>query len=132
MKTKIVTSQPWGLYHRKGSRVLCADGKIRSLAYLAQTADTFFSVPAAIRYKGKYIHGYVSRTEQKFIKGEKETGFLAADTFHPHTGQEAPYWPTWPDLANYRTAQGSDSAKWKADCNAADRQLNALIEGANK
>ena len=40
-------------------RVLCPDGKYRRTAYLAESADTFFSRRAAIRIGGKYVAGFV-------------------------------------------------------------------------
>ena len=57
--TYVTQAFPWGLYLRNGHRLLCSDGKIRA-AELAVTADTFFSVPATIRVKGKTISGYMS------------------------------------------------------------------------
>jgi hypothetical protein len=56
--TCLEQSMPWGLYH--GGRVLCSDGKVRALARIAQTADTFFSVPAAVRVRGRTVSGYVT------------------------------------------------------------------------
>jgi len=56
--TYLVQSYPWGLYH--GGRAVCSDGKVRSLARIAQTADTFFSVPAAVKVKGRTVSGYVT------------------------------------------------------------------------
>ena len=56
--TYLVQSMPWGLY--RGGRVLCADGRVRALARIALTADTFFSVPAAVRVRGRTVSGYVT------------------------------------------------------------------------
>lgn len=56
--TELTQSMPWGLYVR--GRVLCADGRVRALARIAPTADTFFSVPAAVKVKGKTVSGYVT------------------------------------------------------------------------
>jgi hypothetical protein len=58
-KTYITVTRPWGLNRRSGHRLLCADGKIRA-AELAAEPDTFFSTPAKIRIKGKWITGYMS------------------------------------------------------------------------
>ena len=95
-KTFTVTKQPWGLFARNGHRVLCSDGKIRACA-MAQTADTFFSVPASIRIKGKTVTGYVT-TENEW---ERETGeTFEAYAFRQHNGQEEfglPPWPTYVD-----------------------------------
>lgn len=41
-------------------RVVCPDGKIRNTCWLAQSPDTAFSHPAAIRVRGKYVRGYVT------------------------------------------------------------------------
>jgi hypothetical protein len=40
--------------------VECADGKVRTLARIAGTADTFFSVPAAVKVSGRTVAGYVT------------------------------------------------------------------------
>ena len=93
-RTGLVTSQPWGIYRRAGSRVLCSDGKIRSLAYLAQTADTFFSVPAAIRVKGKYVTGYVT-TEEACPASRGHLVSRVATTFRQHDGQADGILPPW-------------------------------------
>src|SRR5690349_20672710 len=58
MGTSLEQRMPWGLY--VGGRVLCSDGKVRSLSRIAQTADTFFSIPASVRVKGKTVSGYVT------------------------------------------------------------------------
>lgn len=50
--------QPWGFYC--GGAALCSDGKVRKLKRIAITADTFFSVPAAVKVKGKTVSGYVT------------------------------------------------------------------------
>ena len=56
--TELVRSFPWGCYH--GGRALCSDGKVRALARIASTADTFFSVPAAVKVAGRTVSGYVT------------------------------------------------------------------------
>lgn len=48
----------------------------RRTAYATGYADTFFSLPAVTRYKGKRITGYLTNTE-------------AGIEFHPHTDQMA-------------------------------------------
>jgi hypothetical protein len=57
--TRVSQTYPWGLYTRNGHRVLCSDGVVRA-ASMAPTADTFFSIPASVRIKGKTISGYVT------------------------------------------------------------------------
>lgn len=56
--TSITQDYPWGLY--VSARVLCSDGRVRATARIAQTADTFFSVPAAVKVGGKTVTGYVT------------------------------------------------------------------------
>ena len=51
-------SYPWGLY--VSGRAMCSDGKVRALARIAQTADTFFSVPAAVKVQGRTVAGYIT------------------------------------------------------------------------
>lgn len=114
-KTNMAQTFPWGLFVRKGTRLLCADGKIRSVAYLAHTADTAFSVPCAIRIKGKYITGYATGQEQVWITGEKETDFKSAHVFRHHTGQTYNPLPDWPVTS---------------DGNASARAMNTLIDSA--
>jgi hypothetical protein len=49
---------PWGLY--VAGKAICSDGIVRSLSRISQTADTFFSVPATVKARGKTISGYVT------------------------------------------------------------------------
>lgn len=56
--TSLVQSYPWGLYH--GGRAMCSDGRVRALKRIAITADTFFSVPAAVTVAGRTVSGYVT------------------------------------------------------------------------
>lgn len=49
--TSLTVSYPWGT-NVKG-RARCSDGVTRSLSRIAQTADTFFSIPAAVQVRGK-------------------------------------------------------------------------------
>lgn len=60
--TNLTQSYPWGIYW--GGKALCSDGKVRALKRIAQTADTFFSVPAAVevRKDGKRytVSGYIT------------------------------------------------------------------------
>jgi hypothetical protein len=61
--TFLIVSYPWGVYH--GGRALCSDGQARQLKRIAETADTFFSVPASVRVKGKTVAGYVTVETRK-------------------------------------------------------------------
>lgn len=52
---------------RKPMRIMCEqDGRIRTVYVKCYrydgsfAADTFFSVPASCRVRGRYVHGYVS------------------------------------------------------------------------
>lgn len=56
--TYLETVGPWDVFDK--GRALCSDGKVRTLKRIAQTADTWFSVPASVEVKGKTISGYIS------------------------------------------------------------------------
>lgn len=56
--TELRVSYPWGVY--RGGRALCSDGKVRALARISVTADTFFSVPASVKVNGRTVSGYVT------------------------------------------------------------------------
>lgn len=56
--TSVTVRMPWSLY--VSARVLCPDGKIRKTKRIAQTADTFFSVPCAVYVNGKTVAGYMT------------------------------------------------------------------------
>ena len=58
---------------------MCADGKVRA-AELAECPDTFFSIPASVRIKGKRITGYATTDERD---GQR------VYTFQPHTVHHA-------------------------------------------
>jgi len=91
--TFVTQSRPWGLYLKNGHRLLCSDGKIRA-AELAETADTFFSVPARVRVNGKSVSGYM--TVQTRDGSSVETGNNPnAYVFRHHTchSDALPSWP---------------------------------------
>lgn len=56
--TYVDNAYPWGLY--VSARALCADGKVRKVKRISETADTFFSVPASVTVKGKTVSGYIT------------------------------------------------------------------------
>jgi hypothetical protein len=56
--TALTVRYPWGMF--LGGRAMCADGTVRALARIAETADTFFSVPAAVKVNGRTVSGYVT------------------------------------------------------------------------
>lgn len=103
-KTNLAVKMPWGINVRRGTRVLCADGKIRAVGSIAQTADTFFSIPASVKVKGKSVSGYVTTEEQKYIGGVKTTDFKKVYSFRRHTNHKnsgiLPDWPTEPAELN--------------------------------
>ena len=56
--TYITRSYPWGLNVK--ARALCPDGIVRTCKRVAETADTFFSVPASVNVKGRTVAGYIT------------------------------------------------------------------------
>ena len=64
--TSLTQSFPWGTY--VGGRALCSDGKVRALKRIAQTADTWFSVPASVKVKGYTVAGYISIDDDGVVK----------------------------------------------------------------
>ena len=56
--TSLKVRYPWGLFI--AGRAMCSDGKIRALKRISTTADTFFSVPAAVAVDGRTVSGYVT------------------------------------------------------------------------
>lgn len=63
--TWLETTGPWDIPYR--ARVLCADGRYR-IAYTAQSADTWFSLPARVKVKGKTITGYVTTADWEHVE----------------------------------------------------------------
>lgn len=65
-------------YYRKGVSVVCPDGKVRKVQARhywdgrnhCLAADTAFTVPAGIRYRGKYYAGYVGSRENDAFEWE--------------------------------------------------------------
>ena len=116
-RTRLHVSYPWGLMLRKGSRLLCSDGVVRAPAYLASTADTFFSTPCAMVVKGKYLTGYMT--------GEETGESFRAFVFRQHVGQgnHLPEWPSWPKYDS-RELSGE---QWEEQCAKADARLSELV-----
>lgn len=54
--TYLTVMLPWSTY--LGGRAMCSDGKVRAIHHIADTADTFFSVPGAVKVNGKTVSGY--------------------------------------------------------------------------
>lgn len=73
-------------YYRKSVSAVCPDGKVRKVSARhywdgrrhCLAADSFFSVPAGLKFRGKYVHGYVTGVDD-----EREDG--VALEFRPHT-----------------------------------------------
>lgn len=53
----------WGTTYPTQYLVLCEDGALRRTSYLAAQPDTWFSIRASIRVKGKTVPGYVTTSE---------------------------------------------------------------------
>jgi hypothetical protein len=61
---------------------------------MAQTADTFFSIPASIRIAGKSISGYVTTESEYDFEAKKEFNCYS---FRQHTNQKNQHsLPPWP------------------------------------
>lgn len=86
--TVVVSLRPWGVNPPHGHRLLCSDGVVRA-AKMASTADTFFSVPASVRVKGKHVTGYMCGEESGAAP------YRHAHCFRHHDGQ-ADKLPPWP------------------------------------
>jgi hypothetical protein len=69
---------------------LCSDGKVRKLARIAEYGDTFFSVRAAVKVRGKTVAGFVSIEGGLF-----DTGSPVTFTANKH-GVNAALLPEWP------------------------------------
>lgn len=95
MGTELTVSYPWGV--NVSGRAICPDGKVRALARIAQTADTFFSIPAAVKVNGKTVSGYVTietldgystdrRDDPAALKFVVVKGRKNSDVFGPDSG----------------------------------------------
>lgn len=85
-KTSLAVVYPWGLFQRRGTRLLCSDGKVRAPSRLSSTPDTFFSTPAGMKINGKYVSGYMTT---------EESGDMKVFSFRHHTihSDKLPSWP---------------------------------------
>jgi len=57
----------WNTYI--GGRAMCSDGVVRTMARINPVADTYLSVPASVRVKGKTVSGYVSVDDRSLAPG---------------------------------------------------------------
>lgn len=64
---------PWQIPY-KVLRCLCPDGKRRT-ARLTSHADTYFSIPASVSYRGKTVSGFVTNVRD----GEDDLQFIPID-----------------------------------------------------
>jgi hypothetical protein len=74
--TSVTQSFPFGFYVR--AQVLCSDGKVRPTTRLAETADTFYSVPAAVKVSGKTVSGFLTLEDDvaRFVATGKNAALL--------------------------------------------------------
>lgn len=60
--THLDVTMPFSLFCAGG--VMCSDGKVRNLKRISETADTFFSIPAAVNVtvegRSRTVAGYVT------------------------------------------------------------------------
>ena len=56
--TSVTIRYPWGTYI--SAQVMCPDMKVRTVKRIALCADTFFSVPCSVTFKGKTVAGYLT------------------------------------------------------------------------
>jgi hypothetical protein len=56
--TYVETCLPWSTF--VSAAAMCSDGKVRKVTRIAQTADTFFSVPASVVVNGRTVAGYIT------------------------------------------------------------------------
>jgi hypothetical protein len=59
--TWVESNSPWGIFTR--ARAICPDGKCR-IVRLSITGDTYFSVPATVKYRGKTVSGFITFTNR--------------------------------------------------------------------
>ena len=76
--TSVTQRFPWGTYVK--ADVLCADGKVRTTTRIAETADTFYSVPAAVKVNGKTVSGFLTLEDDvaRFVATGKNAALLAS------------------------------------------------------
>jgi hypothetical protein len=66
MGTYLEVLYPFGQYI--GGKAMCSDGKVRKLIRISETADTFFSVPAAVKVGTKKVSGFITVDDKMFDK----------------------------------------------------------------
>ena len=68
--TSLTVEYPWGV--NVSGRAMCSDGRVRALKRIAQTADTFFSIPASVTVSGRTVAGYVTVETAQGFSAETE------------------------------------------------------------
>ena len=102
-----------------GHRLLCSDGAIRA-AELAMCPDTFFSTPARVRVRGKWLSGYMTVLSRDEVSTDLD---LATFVFRQHTnGKHASLLPPWP-IYDLEPDHLSVSARYDAK----NAKINALL-----
>lgn len=101
--THITYNLPFGI--RVKAAALCPDGVVRSVCNLSATADSFMSVPAAvrIRYRGRRL------TISGYITIESVRGFLTPSDDDPLVVKFVPFSGgknAWPLMLAYTARQG--------------------------
>jgi hypothetical protein len=76
--TFLVMWLPFGSYFQGAA--MCPDGKVRRLKTISECADTAWTIPASISYRGKTVSGHVEfKSDSGLSTDEKQ--FVA---FVPH------------------------------------------------
>lgn len=91
---------------RRFGRALCSDGKVRRVKL--GVADTFFSVPAICKIKGKTVHGIISGLPTDLVLAKdapKDVNEIIA--FYPH-GKHRNILPSWDAFTVLPIAAGGD------------------------
>lgn len=56
--TSLTTDGSWSVF--VAGRAVCPDGKVRALSWIAPCADSYWTIPAKVKFKGKSVSGYVT------------------------------------------------------------------------
>lgn len=56
--TSLTTDGQWSVF--VAGRAVCPDGKVRALSWIAMCADSYWTIPARVKVKGKSVSGYVT------------------------------------------------------------------------
>lgn len=89
--TELTVERPWGWY--LSGRAFCPDGKVRALARISTTADSFYSVPAAVKVAGRTVSGFVSIEDTVYDRPDVDDQVVI---FTPNeSGRNAGLLPVW-------------------------------------